>query len=151
MILWRLYWVLSNKNRDDGGGGQNCQKLRDVIYLRPLRPTVWLKSNMKNRAEPKRGTSIKDDLKPNKNRSPFWIHPNLNNWVGIAFSFGVPPRKVDLAIECYWCLTVQAINWSGNTEQGKCQHTNEYPFFEVLISCYFVVWEKRPIQPGTHS
>ena len=26
---------LSNKNPDDGGGGQNCLNLRDVIYGRP--------------------------------------------------------------------------------------------------------------------
>ena len=47
------------------------------------------------------------------------------------------------------------ITYSGNTEQRKCQHTIEYPFFRFIIGCCYceniiLFWEKRPILAGTH-
>ncbi len=69
MILWRHYWAINNKNRDDGGGrGEESvkkQNLRDVIYERPQ----WI-----------------TEVQQEKSQSPF---PNSNFLLGRNFSYQV--------------------------------------------------------------
>jgi hypothetical protein len=111
MILWQQYKSLFIKNRDDGWEGvKNYQKLRDVIYERPLNeiPNYCTVSQCENWNIESLNLELKWNGRPLKNLSKNFVEREKNFW---------KKRKQNNIAKGYDNLIAEYLDESG----GKCK------------------------------